>query len=313
MGNLLTAALKDNSFLERGVLTGILRTAKERIFSGLNNLNVCTFLSEKFSQHFDLLQNEVDLLLQDYQLADKYDSVSENDTFQTYCVNTSLRLSTPSDLASYDRQASDNAIIKRILIHSNNTVKAKLKNILNNIPVTKEIDDAMIFPGIELNEKAIWSFLFFSGYLTYSEKILTEKGENLCTLSIPNREIAILYEKLLTSFFNESLDASTLKALLPAMTGGDLETFSATLQEFLLNSMSHHDFSAEEPEKSYHLFVLGLLVILTASHFLKKSFWLLWKNSDIIHRLVKSRLKCDKMLVFFHSDTFRCFPEVYQG
>ena len=269
--NLLTAALKDNSFLERGLLTGILRTAKEGIFSGLNNLNVCTFLSEKFSQHFGLLQNEVDLLLQDYQLADKYDSVK--DWYNGYRVGERTMIYNPWSLINFVSEngifqpywvnTSDNALIKRILIRSNNTVKAELENILNNVPVTKEIDDAMIFPGIEMNEMAIWSLLFFSGYLTYHERKLTERGRYSCNLYIPNAEINILYKRLISSFLEESLTTISVQTMLNAMIIGDLHTFSFSLQEFILNSMSHHDFSAEEPEKSYHLFVLGLLVILS--------------------------------------------------
>ena len=271
MRGLLTTALKDNSFLERGVLTGILRTAKEGIFSGLNNLNVCTFVSEKFSQHFGLLQNEVNLLLQDYQLADKCNNVK--DWYNGYRVGERTMIYNPWSLINFVNEngifqpywvnTSDNALIKRILVRSNNEVKTELENILNNIPVTKEIDDAMIFPGIEMNEIAIWSLLFFSGYLTYTKKISFEKAPTQYILCIPNTEIELLYRKLLSSFLTESLTTISVKTMLNAMIIGDLHTFSFSLQEFILNSMSHHDFSAEEPEKSYHLFMLGLLVILS--------------------------------------------------
>lgn len=49
MRNLFSSALKDNENLEFGILTGILRIAKESLFSGLNNLVVNTILDDKYS------------------------------------------------------------------------------------------------------------------------------------------------------------------------------------------------------------------------------------------------------------------------
>ena len=57
--NLLTSALKDNIYLEKAMITGILRVAKESIFSGLNNLEVNTILGLKFNDKFGFTEEEV--------------------------------------------------------------------------------------------------------------------------------------------------------------------------------------------------------------------------------------------------------------
>jgi len=75
MQGLLSQSFKDNKFLHRAVLTGILRMSKEDIFSGLNNFKAYGVLDDKFSQHFGFTPQEVDTLLEKKNLSEKKASI----------------------------------------------------------------------------------------------------------------------------------------------------------------------------------------------------------------------------------------------
>jgi Predicted AAA-ATPase/PD-(D/E)XK nuclease superfamily len=264
----LSAGLKDNKHLSRAVLTGILRTAKEGIFSGLNNLNVCTLLHDSFADKFGFLEKEVDDLLLNQDIA--YEGKNIKNWYNGYHVGNNTLLYNPwsiiecarnkGELKAYWINTSDNTLIKKLIALSNDLVKTELESLLTNIPLTKTIEEAFIFPGIEQNQKALWSLLLFSGYATYSQMRINKWGYNECSLVIPNKEIYGIYTNLLQSIFDQSLKNRSLTEMLIALQNGDAKNFADILQEFIANSMSYYDLSTDEPEKSYHLFILGMLI-----------------------------------------------------
>lgn len=266
MRSLLTAVLKDNSYLERAVLTGILRAAKEGIFSGLNNLRVCTLLDEKFSDKFGFTVSEVDSLLRATGLIKKATTIK--DWYNGYrCGKTTIYnpwsllecIDHKGMIQPYWANTSDNDLIKELIAQSDEKVKSELEYLLLNKPVIKEIDGALIFPGIENNDKAIWSLLLFAGYTTFS-RIERKLGAVFCTLVLPNEEIKLLYRQLITSIFEDSLGRARIENLREALLTADGERFHEMLQDFVSKSTSVFDLPKDEPERSYHLFVLGLLV-----------------------------------------------------
>jgi predicted AAA-ATPase/PD-(D/E)XK nuclease superfamily protein len=271
--NLFSAALKDNDALEFSVMTGILRTAKEGIFSGLNNLKVYSILQEPFSHHFGFTQREVDACLADYDLANKHQEIkSWYNGYQfanTTIYNPWSILNCMQDqgtLIPYWSNTSDNALVKMLITKSDESIKTELESLLQEKTITKNIDEAFVFPGIERNENAIWSLLVFSGYLTSARQELTTEGSWLCELAIPNREVFILYKNLVSSSFQEILNDANIRSLREALIQGNGILFEEILQHYVLNSISVFDLPKNEPEKSYHLFVLGLLVTLQDSY-----------------------------------------------
>jgi predicted AAA-ATPase/PD-(D/E)XK nuclease superfamily protein len=266
--NLFSGALKDNDALEFSVMTGILRTAKEGIFSGLNNLNVCTLLEEDYADKFGFTQQETDTLLSTHNLAHKRDEIKQwYNGYQFAGVtiynpwSLLMCVSKRGNIAQYWANTSDNALVKTLLIKSNESVKTELESLLYEQTITKKVEEAFVFPDMERNETAVWSLLVFSGYLTPTRQELTE-GQWLCELAIPNREVFILYKNLIRSSFEEMLSDTNIKALREALVQGNGKLFATILQEYFLNSTSMFDLPSKEPEKSYHLFVLGLLVTL---------------------------------------------------
>lgn len=274
--SLFTAVLKDNSYLEWSVVTGILRTAKEGIFSGLNNLLVCTVLDIDFHDKFGFTESEVKLLLKDQKLSDKAEDVKiwyDGYTFSnTKMYNPWSIIQCAYErglLKSYWINTSDNALIKNVLTLADEDVKSEMELLLSGQTIEKEVEEAVIIPGIERNSTSVWSLLLFSGYLTYTKLILKD-AIFTATLTIPNKEIKILYTNLIREIFKQSLDITKTKRLLQALTTGDIQTLQDLLQEFIINSISAFDLPKNEPEKSYHLFILGLLVHLN-DHYEVKS------------------------------------------
>lgn len=277
MRAILNAVYKDNSFLERGVLTGILRTAKEGIFSGLNNLNVCPLNGIFFTTTFGLTDAEVKLLLKDQKLASIFEDVRawyDGYTFgQTKVYNpwSVIQCAYQRGLfKSYWLNTSDNTLIKRLMARGGVDLKKELELLLDDQPMIKEIDEGIVFPGIEKHNRAIWSLMLYSGYVTYSQQELIE-GITYCTLKIPNKEIKILYKSLIQEIFESSLESEKTILILQALTTGEIQLFQDLLQEFIINSMSTFDLNADEPEKSYHLFILGLLVLLSDTYEVKSN------------------------------------------
>jgi hypothetical protein len=265
---LLCAVFKDNTSLERGVVTGILRTAKEGIFSGLNNLEVATILQQNFADCFGFTQEEIDQLLRDYKL----EAISKDFKawYNGYLIGKTKMynpwsalncLKSDGLLIPHWVNTSDNALIKTIIATSSPQIKDACAELLkgNALPNIK-INDKMVLPGMNNDSNSIWSLLLFSGYVTVSSYRL-EEGIQYVDLVLPNKELFVLFKSLATELFEESLGEEEVSVLETALREADGKLFAKLLSKFMIQSISYHDFSDKEPEKSYHLFVLGLLVV----------------------------------------------------
>ncbi len=169
---LLSAALKDNRALHKGILTGILRAAKEGIFSGLNNLRVCSLLETRFSDKFGFTASEVDQLFHDYKIKTKAESIKE--WYNGYRSGNTLLFNPWSilecidhkgELRAYWGNTSDNALIQKIIPLASNDTKNDLEILLTRRNYHKRDQRGLVFPGIEQEQSAIWNLLFFAGYL----------------------------------------------------------------------------------------------------------------------------------------------------
>ncbi|MBM3887221.1 AAA family ATPase [Candidatus Dependentiae bacterium] len=282
--NLMGAVFKGNSYLERGVITGIMRTAKEGIFSGLNNLMVCDILDEKFSDKFGFTESEIDQLLNDYELTGHrevikqwYNGYQFGNTCSVYNPWSVLNCAdNKGSTKTYWVNTSDNAVIKQLVANAGAKVKQELEVLLQKQASEHEYDlnRSVIFSQVTRNAtEALWSFLLFTGYITIDraiEKTVAifqdfEMKKTFYALRIPNLEIRELYSQLLKEFMTQVI-SSRVELLLESFITGRQDTVAKYLQEFIINSMSFHDLPDEEAERSYHVFILGLLVLLEARY-----------------------------------------------
>jgi hypothetical protein len=278
MRNLLGGAFKDNSNLEKGVLTGILRVAKESIFSGLNNLEVCSLLKHEYSNHFGLLENEVEEMLKNYEIESETGEVKnwyngyifgENIIYNPWSIINFVK-NWRDGLLPYWVHTSSNDLVKQIITRSGREVKEDLERLIKRQAIKKAVDDNIVFGEIEKSADTIWSFLLFSGYLKAISKELQNK-RLYCELKIPNLEVEFLYEEIILGWFKESIHNDNLCLMLTSLTTGDIKTFGKILKEFVVKTFSYFDTGGKEPEKVYHAFVLGLLVNLGNDYEIKSN------------------------------------------
>jgi len=175
MRNFLGGGLKDNVHLEKGVLTGIMRVAKESIFSGLNNPGVFTLLQPEFSAAFGLTENEVEQALRDFNLEDRLENVrnwyngyvfGERVVYNPWSIINYLN-SKDKKFRPYWLNTADHTIIEQLLTHGGIELKSELESLINGEGVEKPIDENIVFGELDKKENGLWSFLLFGGYLKY--------------------------------------------------------------------------------------------------------------------------------------------------
>lgn len=219
--NLLSGSLKDNNYLERGILTGILRIAKESIFSGANNITTFSLLNEEFQDKFGLLKSEVEVFLASYDLTEKLPEITK--WYDGYCIGSCKQIYNPwsvlnccakkGNLLPYWVNSSDNTLMQQCLTQGTSEMKTELEELLRESTVEKKIEEGFIFTDLEDKPNAIWALLLYSGYLT----IDSITHGNLCHLRIPNTEVKELYKSTILDWFERSLNEHKYRMLLSSL------------------------------------------------------------------------------------------------
>jgi len=268
--NLLSGAFKDNDYLYKGVITGILRVSRESIFSGLNNIATYTISHTRYSSRFGFTVNETQKILDDFDLSDRYDAVSnsyngykigEETIFNPWSIINFID-NPKHELLPYWANTSSNELLKHLINISSLNFKKSLEQWLNGESIRTEIDSNIVFSEIERNDKNIYSLLFFSGYLKCINKELIEKTY-YCDLTIPNQEVRYIFRNIISSWLNESFRDDRLKVLLNALISGNIKLFERLFSEFVLETLSFYDVNRKNEEAVYHAFLLGILVNLS--------------------------------------------------
>jgi hypothetical protein len=273
--NLLSGSLKDNSYLEQGVLTGIFRIAKESIFSGANNISTFSLLHEEFQDKFGLSESEVKVFLASYDLTEKLSEITK--WYDGYCIGSCKQIYNPwsvlnccakkGNILPYWVNSSDNTLMQQCVTQGSSELKTEIEELLQGVCVEKKIEEGFIFTDLDEKPNAVWALLLYSGYLT----IDSVSHGNFCRLRIPNIEVEELYKSTILDWFERSLNEQKYRMLLTSLIAGDVDTFSQLFQEFVLCSASIFDVSGSEPEKIYHAFVLGMLIGLKDQYEVKSN------------------------------------------
>ncbi|MFW2502803.1 AAA family ATPase [Clostridium diolis] len=276
--NLLTSALKDNPYVEKSLITGILRVAKESIFSGLNNLDVNTILRYNFNDKFGFTENEVFDLANYYEAVEKIENIKKwyngyvfagEVVYNPWSVLNYLK-NIKEGFMPYWINSSSNDLIKKLLIKGDKNMKLELEDLIEGKSINKVIDDSIVMSEVEDSNDNIWSFLLLSGYL---KAVKTEniRGRLKCELKIPNEEVHIFYENLIKKWFNETMTNEKYELMLNMLITGEIEIFSGIFKQFVINNLSYFDVSGTEPERVYHAFVLGMLISLSDKYEVKSN------------------------------------------
>ena len=268
----LTAGLKDNPHLFKAVLTGILRVARESIFSGLNNLAAYSLLRRELSSCFGFTEDEVRALLDRAGALDRLEAVRS--WYNGYVFGGQVVYnpwSILSFLASEDRllrghwvATSANDLVKDLLQRHALTLEASFQTLMEGGAIERRLDENVALGDLEDHEDALWSLLVFTGYLRAEEGAGVPGEVPPYRLSIPNREVQEVYTSTFRRWMESRLKGhgGSAEKLRRALLGGDAAALEQQLQAFVTNLLSVHDVTGVEPEQVYHAFVIGLLAML---------------------------------------------------
>lgn len=274
--SLFNATFKNNPYLERAIMTGITRVSKESIFSDLNNLEVVTTTSAKYTDVFGFTEAEVEDALREYGIYDRKDEVKKwydgfrfGDETEIYNPWSIINFLDKQSAEPYWANTSSNRLISNLIQKGTGQVKETLECLLAGKAITTEIEEQIVYDHLDIDESAIWSLLLASGYLKVSD-IEVQDGfygpwKKQYSLAITNFEVKVMFQNMVRGWF--ALTAANYNSFIQALLKNDIESMNIYMNRVALATFSFFDSGsqpseASEPERFYHGFVLGLIVDL---------------------------------------------------
>jgi len=278
MRNLLSGAFKDNKYLYKGVITGILRVSKESIFSGLNNVSVYTVLDSQFSDQFGFTENETKQILSDFEVPTAYELVKmwydgyrfgeTKDIYNPWSILNYV-VSHQSGFKPFWVNTSSDELIKGLLKNKKESfTREQLLKLINNETIEKEIKENFAFPDLDHDKELFWDLFTFSGYLT----TVSKTGIDTYELRIPNHEIKYVFQNIVLKWLNIDLKIrkTVLEETTKYLTTNQIDKFEKGFKQIIGDTFSYFDIKSE-PENIYQSYVLGLLAIIGDDYIIKSN------------------------------------------
>lgn len=267
MRNFFSGGLKDNPHLAFGFLTGILRVAKESIFSGMNNLKTNSILDNSYSSYFGFTNEEVKDMLAYYEYEDKYQEILEwYDGYRfgnTEIFNPWSVINYISDQCfpkAFWQSTGSNDIIGEIIGTATPEITENLYKLFCGNTITTYVDTSVIYPEVQNNPYSIYSFLLVAGYLKVAAIYPQNDGNYMCDVAIPNKEILYVYEKEVLNRTNQN---NVSISIHQAIFSKDTRKLQSLLEDFMIKSISTMDGASEA---FYHGMMLGLCAVLGSQY-----------------------------------------------
>ena len=250
-------------------MTGILRVAKESIFSGLNNLTIHSVLDNKYSTYFGFTSEEVREMVEYYGVSEKYHEICEwydgyrfgkTEIFNPWSVINYFN--NECEARAFWQSTGSNDIIGEIIAQADKEIYEKLTSLVRGETLTTYIDTGVIYPQIKNNPSTIYSFLLVAGYLKVLKTTPAFNGDFMCEVALPNREILLVYHKEILQQLDNIIPQPTAISIQEAIFSGDNEKLKDLIQTLLIGSVSAFDVAGEN---FYHGFMLGLCALLGGS------------------------------------------------
>ncbi len=277
--SLFNSTFKTNPYLERAIMTGITRVSKESIFSDLNNLEVVTTLSSKYTTAFGFTEQEVFNALDEFGLSEQkgevkawYDGFVFGEQKDIYNPWSIINYLDKKKIALYWAESSSNGLINNLIQKGSSYIKKMLETLISGKNIKVPIDEQIVFSELDYSEDAVWSLMLASGYLKVvsSEELnLIRESDNEYELALTNREILFMFKKMILRWFSPA--KSETNEFIKALITGDIESMNEYMNDVALRTFSSfdsgkHTSEKKAPESFYHGFVLGLMVDQTENY-----------------------------------------------
>ena len=266
---------KDNPYLEKAILTGVSRIAKESLFSGMNNFKVYTIMDNEFADDFGITEDEMKKIIKDFNIQDEekeikkwYDGYNIGNVEGIYNPWSILNYLTDKELKPYWVNTSSNDLIKRILEKST-TLKEQMERLLKDEAIEATIDLETIIVGIENKEENIWGLMLQTGYLKVEETVSLE--ERRYKVKLPNNEIKDLIRGIIREWFSNKVLGNDLRSILQDLVSLNLKEFEKKFRVLVEEMFSYMDVGKNTAENFYHAFVLGILVGLKDTYYVNSN------------------------------------------
>lgn len=271
MSSLFNYTFKTNPYMERGLLTGITRVSKESIFSDLNNLEIVTTTSNKYSTAFGFTEAEVMNALRLFGLEEQADEVKN--WYDGFCFGSQKDIYNPWSITkyldtgkfdSYWVNTSSNSLIGKLIQEGTPDIKIAMEDLLEGKTIETPVDEEIIFEQLENNCEAVWSLLLACGYLKVNKASENGAGGNY-VLSLTNFEVKNMFRRMIQGWFGNA--SVRYNDFIKALLSDDIDYMNQYMNQVALQTFSFFDTGKkpadqEEPERFYHGFVLGLMVEL---------------------------------------------------
>ncbi len=281
-----TSCLKDNASVFKGVLTGILRVAKENMFSGLNHIETQSIIDEPYADAFGFTEDEVAAIVPSERLEEVrswYNGYlfGGKVIYNPWSILHFIKYET---LKPYWVNSGSSDLIEHLAAKRGLGLTEKSEALLRGEAIEVQIDSNIVLRDIHKNDEALWNFLLFSGYLKPVQLDLIE-GRYFGKLAIPNREVKIVYEEMFRKWLYEAApERAYVDNLVKALFSGETETMQEILEEILLHVLSFQDEAGRQPEKLYHGLILGLLVHLQSVYDIRSNRESGYGRADVLMR-----------------------------
>ncbi|PID82187.1 MAG: hypothetical protein CSB16_02565, partial [Clostridiales bacterium] len=276
---LMSGAYKDNSYLYKGVITGILRVSRESIFSGLNNAGVFSILQNKFSASFGFTEEEVKQLINYFKLDISFESVKAwydgykfGRTEGIYNPWSILKLATnwedDKKFRSYWVNTSSNDLIKTEIRDKQNAyIREDIFKLIDDKTIEKDIEENFVFSDLLTRKTLVWTLFVYSGYLTIVDNISRKKY----SLRIPNEELKTIFQDTIQEWFEADINVRReLEDAIDGLLKNNLRRFERNLKDIVAGVFSYYD-TAKNNEYIYHAYLLGLFAFIGHDYIIKSN------------------------------------------
>ena len=278
MRSLLSGALKDNTNLYKGIITGILRVSKESIFTGLNNISVYSILDDEFSDKFGFTELEVKQIIKDFNIKTNYSEIKK--WYDGYKFGETIKIYNPWSILNFVvsknekfktfwTYTSSNELIREQIKKKNaENIREDILKLINGEAIKKDLEANFVFPELSTKKKLLWTLLTYSGYLTIRNEISRKKYE----LVIPNYEIKMIFQDTILEWLEEDIKVrqSLLENTANYLITNKIARFETGFKEIIGNTFSYYD-TAKNHEYVYHSYILGLLAIIGDDYIIKSN------------------------------------------
>jgi len=282
--NFFNATFKTNPYLERGMITGITRIAKESIFTGMNNLKVVTTTSDRYATAFGFTEKEVFDALDDVGFGSEKKDVKK--WYDGFSFGNYTDIYNPWSIASfienngkyenYWADTSSNGLVNALMQTGVPGIKQTMEALLQGKSFEAELDEKIVFDQLDGSVSAVWSLLLATGYLKVLDlKYVGERKRKMYTLTLTNMEAESIFEKMVKGWFGGSTE-TYYNEFINALLRDNVRKMNTFMNKVALNTFSSFDSGNKpseqtEPERFYHGFVLGMVVNMADTYIVRSN------------------------------------------